>query len=543
MSLLLNLESNFNYLDSLQHKLDNFFEKKNLSNIDNDKISDIKYEILNTLSDILSIQSTEVLSNSFYTQVNYIEQRIYSLLEVKKSNLNILDDYDLEVDTLRASIISIIYSLDILQNSTHINVDVEKRLLDIKNSVSIIDYNNKKICAINFLKEKLPVYKREFINLLQIVKECSIKDNIPFQTKQEIFEIFKTVTLSGLEKRQYEKVFLENTEENYNNVTTDYIYFYENSFLEMCKMADIKLTSHANEIVKHLNDKNMSFDMLTNNISFIIKDYSFQMDNFLKSANDEIRKSTLNMYKYLSFCLTYDGATSLEKLLQKIDSDDILNKYIKDEDIRNKTKILLQSFNIKNRGKIQICNILDDLSNNIKENFDPKRYMELYIYNSKYKNRQIAQFRQYYIDVLEKAKIKVSNMYIERLNKLIKESKIEEYIENEATQKKNELVLQIEVLQQALKYINDNYRNFNDENLKLYINTIQERYNIENLYESVMRKKSKLLYKLKAKSILKKEQNKIYDFANNGKIKEKLQEELINNIFKESKDLIKEFWM
>ena len=543
MSLLLNLESNFNYLDSLQHKLDNFFEKQNLSNIDNDKISDIKYEILNTLSDILSIQSTEVLSNSFYTQVNYIEQRIYSLLEVKKSNLNILDDYDLEVDTLRASIISIIYSLDILQNSTHINVDVEKRLLDIKNSVSIIDYNNKKICAINFLKEKLPVYKREFINLLQIVKECSIKDNIPFQTKQEIFEIFKTVTLSGLENRQYEKVFLENTEENYNNVTTDYIYFYENSFLEMCKMADIKLTSHANEIVKHLNDKNVSFDMLTNNISFIIKDYSFQMDNFLKSANDEIRKSTLNMYKYLSFCLTYDGATSLEKLLQKIDSDDILNKYIKDEDIRNKTKILLQSFNIKNRGKIQICNILDDLSNNIKENFDPKRYMELYIYNSKYKNRQIAQFRQYYIDVLEKAKIKVSNMYIERLNKLIKESKIEEYIENEATQKKNELVLQIEVLQQALKYINDNYRNFNDENLKLYINTIQERYNIENLYESVMRKKSKLLYKLKAKSILKKEQNKIYDFANNGKIKEKLQEELINNIFKENKDLIKEFWM
>lgn len=543
MSLLLDLESNFNYLDSLQHKLDNFFEKQNLSNIDNDKISDIKYEILNTLSDILSIQSTEVLSNSFYTQVNYIEQRIYSLLEVKKSNLNILDDYDLEVDTLRASIISIIYSLDILQNSTHINVDVEKRLLDIKNSVSIIDYNNKKICAINFLKEKLPVYKREFINLLQIVKECSIKDNIPFQTRQEIFEIFKTVTLSGLENRQYEKVFLENTEENYNNVTTDYIYFYENSFLEMCKMADIKLTSHANEIVKHLNDKNMSFDMLTNNISFIIKDYSFQMDNFLKSANDEIRKSTLNMYKYLSFCLTYDGATSLEKLLQKIDSDDILNKYIKDEDIRNKTKILLQSFNIKNRGKIQICNILDDLSNNIKENFDPKRYMELYIYNSKYKNRQIAQFRQYYIDVLEKAKIKVSNMYIERLNKLIKESKIEEYIENEATQKKNELVLQIEVLQQALKYINDNYRNFNDENLKLYINTIQERYNIENLYESVMRKKSKLLYKLKAKSILKKEQNKIYDFANNGKIKEKLHEELINNIFKENKDLIKEFWM
>lgn len=543
MSLLLNLESNFNYLDSLQHKLDNFFEKQNLSNIDNDKISDIKYEILNTLSDILSIQSTEVLSNSFYTQVNYIEQRIYSLLEVKKSNLNILDDYDLEVDNLRASIISIIYSLDILQNSTHINVDVEKRLLDIKNSVSIIDYNNKKICAINFLKEKLPVYKREFINLLQIVKECSIKDNIPFQTKQEIFEIFKTVTLSGLENRQYEKVFLENTEENYNNVTTDYIYFYENSFLEMCKMADIKLTSHANEIVKHLNDKNVSFDMLTNNISFIIKDYSFQMDNFLKSANDEIRKSTLNMYKYLSFCLTYDGATSLEKLLQKIDSDDILNKYIKDEDIRNKTKILLQSFNIKNRGKIQICNILDDLSNNIKENFDPKRYMELYIYNSKYKNRQIAQFRQYYIDVLEKAKIKVSNMYIERLNKLIKESKIEEYIENEATQKKNELVLQIEVLQQALKYINDNYRNFNDENLKLYINTIQERYNIENLYESVMRKKSKLLYKLKAKSILKKEQNKIYDFANNGKIKEKLHEELINNIFKENKDLIKEFWM
>ena len=543
MSLLLNLEGNFNYLDSLQHKLDNFFEKQNLSNIDNDKISDIKYEILNTLSDILSIQSTEVLSNSFYTQVNYIEQRIYSLLEVKKSNLNILDDYDLEVDTLRASIISIIYSLDILQNSTHINVDVEKRLLDIKNSVSIIDYNNKKICAINFLKEKLPVYKREFINLLQIVKECSIKDNIPFQTKQEIFEIFKTVTLSGLENRQYEKVFLENTEENYNNVTTDYIYFYENSFLEMCKMADIKLTSHANEIVKHLNDKNMSFDMLANNISFIIKDYSFQMDNFLKSANDEIRKSTLNMYKYLSFCLTYDGATSLEKLLQKIDGDDILNKYIKDEEIRNKTKILLQSINIKNRGKIQICNILDDLSNNIKENFDPKRYMELYIYNSKYKNRQIAQFRQYYIDVLEKAKIKVSDIYIERLNKLIKESKIEEYIENEATQKKNELVLQIEVLQQALKYINDNYRNFNDENLKLYINTIQERYNIENLYESVMRKKSKLLYKLKAKSILKKEQNKIYDFANNGKIKEKLQEELINNIFKESKDLIKEFWM
>ena len=93
----------------------------------------------------------------------------------------------------------------------------------------------------------------------------------------------------------------------------------------------------------------------------------------------------------------------------------------------------------------------------------------------------------------------------------------------------DELKNEISSLENILKYINTNYRSFSESNLKLYIDTIQKRYDIDNLYEAILNNSSKFMYRLKAKAYMEQVKKYVTEFANNDDIKIKLQKELIED--------------
>ena len=161
----------------------------------------------------------------------------------------------------------------------------------------------------------------------------------------------------------------------------------------------------------------------------------------------------------------------------------------------------------------------------------------MYKFNMIQKPIQIAQYRQYYIDVLDEAKEKIISEYINKIDTLIENENLEDCSTSELMNKINNLSNDVKKLEEALEFINKNYRSFGNENFKKYIETIQKRYELFELYQNVVEKKAKFIYKIKAKVELKKESNLIYEFANKKGIKDKLTSELLNDIFKDENSL------
>ena len=107
--------------------------------------------------------------------------------------------------------------------------------------------------------------------------------------------------------------------------------------------------------------------------------------------------------------------------------------------------------------------------------------------NTKYKNRQIAGFRSYFFDILELSKKELIKKYIERIEKVIssfgtQNCNIDDVIVR-YTKKQNE----IEELNESLNYINKNYREFNEDNIKIYLKGVENKYLVSNLYEKISR--------------------------------------------------------
>ena len=257
MSVLTTIEKNFNYLYTKQNELDKLLAKVNLSIREQQKKNRLKEEISNILSDILSLQCNDVLSTSFYMQVNSIEQEIYNLLDSKKEVLNELNDKKNNIYKIANKIFPIIYSIDILQNSVHIKVDVEKRLLDLKNTILNYETNKKQLIAIKYLSKKTKAYEEGLIKLVDLIKNYELKQELSFEIKQEIFEIFSNISLNIQNDVNHTKVFNENIISNEAKYTHEYILWYENLFIDMFKDAGLLLPSFYNQIRDIQSDKSI----------------------------------------------------------------------------------------------------------------------------------------------------------------------------------------------------------------------------------------------------------------------------------------------
>ena len=537
MSLLTTIEKNFNYLYTKQNELDKLLAKVNLSIREQQKKNRLKEEISNILSDILSLQCNDVLSTSFYMQVNSIEQEIYNLLDSKKEVLNKLNDKKNNIYKIANKIFPIIYSIDILQNSVHIKVDVEKRLLDLKNTILNYETNKKQLIAIKYLSKKTKAYEEGLIKLVDLIRNYELKQELSFEIKQEIFEIFSNISLNIQNDVNHTKVFNESIISNEAKYTHEYILWYENLFIDMFKDAGLLLPSFYNQIRDIQSDKSIISAYTNKFINFIYRNYVSEINLYIKKLEKNIVKYKSDIELQLGFCYSYDRTSDMEEILNKIQKEKILPSYLLSSNSKELLKYILFDLDISFDNNMELYNILDDLHKCICQVFDNERYIDMYKFNMIQKPIQIAQYRQYYIDVLDEAKEKIISEYINKIDTLIENENLEDCSTSELMNKINNLSNDVKKLEEALEFINKNYRSFGNENLKKYIETIQKRYELFELYQNVVEKKAKFIYKIKAKVELKKESNLIYEFANKKGIKDKLTSELLNDIFKDDNSL------
>lgn len=537
MSVLTTIEKNFNYLYTKQNELDKLLAKVNLSIREQQKKNRLKEEISNILSDILSLQCNDVLSTSFYMQVNSIEQEIYNLLDSKKEVLNELNDKKNNIYKIANKIFPIIYSIDILQNSVHIKVDVEKRLLDLKNTILNYETNKKQLIAIKYLSKKTKAYEEGLIKLVDLIKNYELKQELSFEIKQEIFEIFSNISLNIQNDVNHTKVFNESIISNEAKYTHEYILWYENLFIDMFKDAGLLLPSFYNQIRDIQSDKSIISAYTNKFINFIYRNYVSEINLYIKKLEKNIVKYKSDIELQLGFCYSYDRTSDMEEILNKIQKEKILPSYLLSSNSKELLKYILFDLDISFDNNMELYNILDDLHKCICQVFDNERYIDMYKFNMIQKPIQIAQYRQYYIDVLDEAKEKIISEYINKIDTLIENENLEDCSTSELMNKINNLSNDVKKLEEALEFINKNYRSFGNENFKKYIETIQKRYELFELYQNVVEKKAKFIYKIKAKVELKKESNLIYEFANKKGIKDKLTSELLNDIFKDENSL------
>lgn len=537
MSVLTTIEKNFNYLYTKQNELDKLLAKVNLSIREQQKKNRLKEEISNILSDILSLQCNDVLSTSFYMQVNSIEQEIYNLLDSKKEVLNKLNDKKNNIYKIANKIFPIIYSIDILQNSVHIKVDVEKRLLDLKNTILNYETNKKQLIAIKYLSKKTKAYEEGLIKLVDLIKNYELKQELSFEIKQEIFEIFSNISLNIQNDVNHTKVFNESIISNEAKYTHEYILWYENLFIDMFKDAGLLLPSFYNQIRDIQSDKSIISAYTNKFINFIYRNYVSEINLYIKKLEKNIVKYKSDIELQLGFCYSYDRTSDMEEILNKIQKEKILPSYLLFSNSKELLKYILFDLDISFDNNMELYSILDDLHKCICQVFDNERYIDMYKFNMIQKPIQIAQYRQYYIDVLDEAKEKIISEYINKIDTLIENENLEDCSTSELMNKINNLSNDVKKLEEALEFINKNYRSFGNENLKKYIETIQKRYELFELYQNVVEKKAKFIYKIKAKVELKKESNLIYEFANKKGIKDKLTSELLNDIFKDDNSL------
>lgn len=537
MSVLTTIEKNFDYLYTKQNELDKLLAKVNLSIREQQKKNRLKEEISNILSDILSLQCNDVLSTSFYMQVNSIEQEIYNLLDSKKEVLNKLNDKKNNIYKIANKIFPIIYSIDILQNSVHIKVDVEKRLLDLKNTILNYETNKKQLIAIKYLSKKTKAYEEGLIKLVDLIRNYELKQELSFEIKQEIFEIFSNISLNIQNDVNHTKVFNESIISNEAKYTHEYILWYENLFIDMFKDAGLLLPSFYNQIRDIQSDKSIISAYTNKFINFIYRNYVSEINLYIKKLEKNIVKYKSDIELQLGFCYSYDRTSDMEEILNKIQKEKILPSYLLSSNSKELLKYILFDLDISFDNNMELYNILDDLHKCICQVFDNERYIDMYKFNMIQKPIQIAQYRQYYIDVLDEAKEKIISEYINKIDTLIENENLEDCSTSELMNKINNLSNDVKKLEEALEFINKNYRSFGNENFKKYIETIQKRYELFELYQNVVEKKAKFIYKIKAKVELKKESNLIYEFANKKGIKDKLTSELLNDIFKDDNSL------
>lgn len=532
MGVLLGVQININHFYEIKRKIDTILEENNLTLTNKYKLDMLRNELLQYLSDILSLRCEDVLSTSFYMQVNTVETQILNLLSKKEQELVELEESKKEALDIVKKIVSLIYSIDVLQNSIHIRVNSQNTLLELKTKVEKIVKDNKKMYAINYILSKLIAYKKGMLDLIDIALIYRKKAQIPLDKKQDILNIFNNISLKSQFARNSQNVFyklksddIEEKKQEKQDLTIEYLKEYEDIFNEYCGYVDIKLTRFYDRIKELIYKEDISKIHIENCADFIYKKYYKTINQEYEKITEEnkilydkIKNDLVNLY-------SYEGMTILENVLENINNNKELPSYLQDNKFKEYIQNILFDFDVSIKDDIEIYNILDELNETILTKFNFNKYLELFELNTS-KVRQISEFRQYYIRLLEESKEELIKKYVVKLDETLSTHVSYIYnteIENQKIENKKK---QIELLKKSLNYINENYRKFDKKNLKIYIDSLEQKYELNNLYKTVIKKKSNITNYMKLKSIIIKENLFIGDFIE----KEDITKELIHTI-------------
>jgi len=505
------------------------------------KLEILKEEMLSILSNIFSVYSSKVISNSFYLQVNEIEKQICNLIVKKNEELNLISKEKDKIVELSKKVITYVSSAYILQNDIHVGLNIEKRLLDIKNDIINLKLNNKRLCALSFVEARIEKYATGLKRLIEIVSEYKEKSSISFELRQEIFDIFKKISLTQQIDKSHSKTFNESiNDENIEQNTTDYIKWYENILLENCDAIGLNLNSYYFEICNYLTNKEISTKSILDFVDeYIFKKYTVEINLFHRTISNAADKLNSELKHLITHCYSYNEDFNFDHLLVKLESDSYLLDLFDNKQSKEMVKKLHYKSKIASKSNVILYTVLDELNSVILKNFNFDIYFDLYMANSKYKNKQIASFRIYFIDVLEKSKNELIKKFTERIENTLSSREYESYNIDSVISKHKIKEIEIEELNQALSYINANYRNYNEENAKLYLKGVENKYSVSNLYEKISSRNCNIIYKFKTKQIIKKELPYIECFINNTDLLNSIKELLISNVIV-NKSLINE---
>lgn len=540
MSIFSNVQSNILALEADTKKFDSLIKGFKATIEESYKLDILKEEMLNLLCQILCNHSEDVLLVSFNMRVNEIQTKLIDFLKEKEDTLkNNVNTRDKMITALR-EVLGTIYSAELLKNNIHVATNIEKRLLDIKNNASDIENIEKRLCAIKFLQEKLKVYKREYKKLIKILKPHKYKTEISFEEKKDIYDIFCKISLEDQKDENHSKMFNEDIyNDNKENLVIDYILYFENIFIKNADTVGIKLESYFQNIEEIFFKKDSNSTLINNLLEYIIERYSVQIDAYQRELLVKYKKSVSQLKLQLASCYKFEILSDIEKIyIDTINSKSLPEYILNSKYYANIESLLLNvgksEIDIEN---VKLNDFLSDLNKKLYEKFDSKKYLQMYEFNYKYKNRVIAFFRQYYIDLLEESKKEIILEYSKELEKyLSKNLKKSDDISN-INSSIIQLDNQIEKIKEALNNINLNYEEFKEAQLKQYMDVIEKRYSVNNLYDNVMSSKNKLIYKLKSKKIIREENILISKFLDDKKINIELKKSIIEDLFKNSQIL------
>ena len=524
-SIKVNLKSLYNN----KNEFDWLMSQKEIPIRKVDRMFKLKKEMLYSLSCILSANSEEVLANSFNLSVNAVEQGIVDLIGSKKKELEEIQVPHNKVLDEVSTALSKLYLLEVLENGVHILPQSEDKLIELKNTYLVIHDSNQKIIALNYILSILESYKVGFAYLLDMISNRKLKEDLSFEEKQEIYKIFLSVSLEINKNKIRNKVYSENKEdERYNPNTYDYLCFYENLILDLARSCKLYIPSFYLKIKDEIinEDIDITSSYIQSRVDFIYNKYSYDIEDDISKLQDLQIKKHEKMQNIILDIIGYDLSLNVNRLTKSIKENECLPEYIKDLSESKTIYYAISNTDILIDERKEAKKVLNELSSLILEKFDGKEYIKGYRYNQNNVIKQIAHFRHYFISLLESSKNDLINKYKEELNKSLVKSSIKKYNLKANNEKINNLNLKIRTLENAIKYINQNFREFSKKNFKIYLDAIERRYYVQDLYETLEKNKLKRSYKSKATKLIEREREYLNSFVS----KETMKEDLINEI-------------
>ena len=538
MVVLAGIDSNLKLLANRKEKYDRLvLNDKKVCKVS--EIQDVKNDIEVVLIDTLSRDFENVLERLFYANTNYIKDKLNELLEAKNNELEeIKKVHDEKLKEIR-KIISYIYSIDVLFNSFDLSAKAEYYLLDICKAVKNIEQYEKIICALNYIKKLLPKYVEGYKGILNILITTEEKSDLSFEKKQELYNYLCNISLPSDFGKIHTKVYNEdNTKQDYLPFTKDYLKFYEDSFLSFFKSCHIHIYGGYDYIEKVLANHTVSESYIDRVIKFIAGKYNFTIENELDKVKEKRYKNFDEIKRLIGTCLSYDGITDVCELITSIKENKKLPDYLKDTKYYKSICYIAQNIDVDMYKNTSLLNIMDDLIELMYNEFDMNTYYDLYKFNSMNLSHQIVYFKKFYKKLLENCKEKLGCKYEKELEMLLDSSKLRKYPFVKNNEKIKTLKNQIENIKASIKCISQKYDDFDRENYKMYLKIIGDIYNIDNLYEKIIKKKKSIFKGFKTKEVIEKEKDCIKDFLNDNKIKNEFLSYIASSIISDDKELL-----
>ena len=294
------VKSNLNTLYNLKNEFDWIMTQKEIPLKQVDKLLKLKKDMLYSLSCILSVNCKELLSNSFYTNVNNVEQTIYSLLTVKKEKLEEIEKPHQKRLEEAKRIISYIYLIDIVKNGINISTRNEEKLVELKNIYSKIYEINQEEIALNYIVDILGKYVSGLKRLLELIDEYDPKQSLSLENKQEILNIFLSIALIYDKSKIRNKIFLEDKSDmEYIEEVKEYLKFYEHIFLNLVETCKFNLPSFYYQISSEINEYGINSIYIDSKVSYIYNKYMYDIENELKKIAKTRKINLMQLLKTL----------------------------------------------------------------------------------------------------------------------------------------------------------------------------------------------------------------------------------------------------